>query len=180
MKIATELIILEKHPQVIGKSRLNLLAEEIQKFLYKIIHSEEGISYIEVEGHKNLFELYDNKDELGLHGGQISIFSYTSRKKNEGIFSGINCNGLEKQADHLWKMIDVDEGYAQIHFVYYEGLGLKGILARGSQTIYNGPEMTAYRIRFRLQRKDKSKMVLLYDLNIVKEKWNKYEIKTIV
>lgn len=127
-----------------------------------------------------LFEPYDSGAELGLIGGQISIFSYTNKKKDEGIVTGVNRTGIHKQANAFWEIMDPNKGHINVHFVYWEGPGRKEPEPFGSKPMYSGTEMTAYRFSFRLQRIPKSVTVLLTNLRIAKETWNQSERKELV
>ena len=173
MKKGKEFIYLESFPLLKGEDRLELISDEIRTFLYSMIHPrKEGFMYhTEVEGHTRLFKPFDLNGELGLMGGQISIFSYTSKKKDEGIVTGVNRTGINAQADAFWEIMDSEEGHIDIHFVYYEGPERKEPDLPGNKPLYDGSEMTAYRIRFRLQRKPSSLIVILYNLKITKECW---------
>jgi hypothetical protein len=175
-----EFVYLESFPELKGKSRLDMLAEEIRKFLFEKIHPRKvRLYYIQVEGYVRLFELFDERGTLGLHGGQISSHSYLS--KNKEIMTGINRTGIDVQADTLWEKMDpANSGHISVHFVYFEGPEREIPISYDSGPIYDGIEMTAYRFRFRLKRKPSSMTVVLSRLKITKEKWNRTKKEELV
>ena len=92
----------------------------------------------------------------------------------------MNRTGFDNQANGFWRIMDHEKGHIDVHLVYYEGPGQKHLSPFGSRPIYDGNEMTAYRIRFRLQRIFSSKRVLLYDLSITKEEWSRTMVEKII
>ena len=167
-----------------GKMLLDLVAEEIQRLLWSKIHPKNGnrLYYTEVQGHVRLFQTYNSGSELGLHGGQISIFSFTTpqKEKGEGIITGINSGDPEEQGEMFWRIMDPEKGLIMVHFVHWEGPGQKDMPTFGSKPVYDGSEMTAYRISFWLQRKVDTRIILLYNLKIDKEQWGRTAKQEIV
>lgn len=155
------------------KSRIHILVEEIERFLYRKMVAE-GHYVKPIQGDYKPFSLFfevtDSSTILGLHGGQIHVFSYTNTAQDEGIVVMI----VDKEEDCLERfyyfITHPDKGHLQINFVWHAGPISTEQDSYPPQNHF-GRDLNSFRISFRLCGGEKAGEVVLCNLKIVKEHW---------